>query len=176
MKYSFTVLQALCVMLIAARPVPAQSSILNQELLKDWISMKDTLTKLANEMPADAYTFKPTDGQRNFGEQVVHIATANILNLNFLRGQAKPPVLDRRAISKEAAIKAMGDSFDYGVALINEQTDRSMFETVQTNPFLGPSSRARVIYFLLGHSWDIYGQMVVYFRMNGKTPPASQRP
>ena len=176
MKSSFVVLAVLCVMMILVEPVSAQSSILNQELLKDWISMNDTLMKLANEMPADKYTFKPTDAQRDFGQQVVHIATANVLNLNFLRGQAKAPVIDRRATSKAAAIKAMSDSFDYGVALINEQTDRSMMETVQTNPFLGPSSRARVIYFLLGHSWDIYGQMVVYLRMNGKIPPASQRP
>ena len=51
-----------------------------------------------------------------------------------------------------------------------------MMQTVQTNQFLGPSSRARVIYFLLGHTWDIYGQMAVYLRLNGLVPPASQRP
>ena len=73
-------------------------------------------------------------------------------------------------------MKAMADSFDYGEALIREQTDASMLEVVETNAFLGPSSRARVVYFLLGHSWDIYGQMVVYLRMNGGVPPASQRP
>jgi hypothetical protein len=28
----------------------------------------------------------------------------------------------------------------------------------------------------MGHTWDIYGQMVVYLRLNGITPPASQRP
>jgi hypothetical protein len=43
-------------------------------------------------------------------------------------------------------------------------------------PFLGPSSRARVFYGLIGHTQDIYGQMVVYLRLNGVVPPASQRP
>ena len=38
------------------------------------------------------------------------------------------------------------------------------------------SSKARVIYFLLGHTWDIYGQMAVYLRLNGIVPPRSQRP
>jgi hypothetical protein len=33
-----------------------------------------------------------------------------------------------------------------------------------------------VIYFLLGHAWDIYGQMAVYLRLNGVTPPRSERP
>jgi hypothetical protein len=29
---------------------------------------------------------------------------------------------------------------------------------------------------VMGHTEDIYGQMVVYVRLNGITPPASQRP
>ena len=87
-----------------------------------------------------------------------------------------PPAVNRSARAKAEVIKAMSDSFDYGEALIEEQTAQSLFETVQTNQFLGPSSRARVIYFLIGHSWDIYGQMVVYLRLNGGVPPASQRP
>jgi hypothetical protein len=49
-------------------------------------------------------------------------------------------------------------------------------QIVQTNQFLGPSSKARVIYFLIGHTWDIYGQMAVYLRLNGIVPPRSDRP
>jgi len=60
--------------------------------------------------------------------------------------------------------------------LIKEQTDESVMQIITTNQFLGPSSKARVLYFLLGHTWDIYGQMVVYLRLNGVTPPASLRP
>ena len=41
--------------------------------------------------------------------------------------------------------------------------------------FMGPSSRARIIAFLAGHTWDIYGQMAVYLRLNGQVPPASQK-
>jgi len=178
MKHSFVTAAAMCAALITAtaRPAAAQSATLNQELLKDWVEMKGAMMKLANEMPADKYSFKTTPQQRDFSQQVVHVATANVMNLNFLRGKAIPPVIDRRATLKSEAMKAMADSFDYGTALIKEQTEQSMMEIVETNQFLGPSSRARVIYFLLGHSWDIYGQMVVYLRLNGGVPPASQRP
>ena len=138
--------------------------------------MKQTLVRLANAMPEDKYDFKSTPAQRDFAQQVLHIATANVINLHFLRGKAMPPTINRSARGKAEVIKAMSDSFDYGEALIEEQTAQSLFETVQTNQFLGPSSRARVIYFLIGHSWDIYGQMVVYLRLNGGVPPASQRP
>jgi len=165
--------------LIVAMSAPkavAQSVTLNDELLKDWADMKNTLIKLANEMPEDKYSYKSTPPQRDFGQQVLHIAGANVMNLNFLRGKATPPTFNRNAKAKAEIVKAMADSFDYGEALIKEQTPASMFEIVQTNQFLGPSSRARVIYFLLGHSWDIYGQMAVYLRLNGGVPPASQRP
>jgi hypothetical protein len=29
--------------------------------------------------------------------------------------------------------------------------------------------------FLVGHTQDIYGQLAVYLRMNGRVPPASQK-
>jgi len=156
---------------LAAQPVS-----LKQELLQDWLQMKDTMMKLADEMPEDKYSFKTTPAQRDFGQQVLHVASGNVINLNFLRGKATPPVINRQAKSKAEIMKAMADTFDYGTALIGEQTDQSLLETVETNQYLGPSSRARVIYFLLGHCWDIYGQMVVYLRLNGGVPPASQRP
>ena len=171
----FVAVLGLALVASMARPT-AQSSVLNRELLRDWIEMKASMAKLADAMPEDKYTFKSTSAQRDFAQQVLHVASANVTNLRFLRGKAVPPTISRTATSKADAMKAMADSFDYGDALIREQTDASMLEVVETNAFLGPSSRARVVYFLLGHSWDIYGQMVVYLRMNGGVPPASQRP
>ncbi|MGB7218101.1 MAG: DinB family protein [Vicinamibacterales bacterium] len=177
MKHAVKILGFVCAALIVtALRVSAQTSILNTELLKDWVEMKATIMKLANEMPEDKYAYKSTPAQRDFAQQVLHIAQANVMNLGFLRGKAMPPTINRAARSKAEVLKAMADSFDYGEALIKEQTDQSMLEVVQTNAFLGPSSRARVVYFLIGHTWDIYGQMVVYLRLNGGTPPASQRP
>ena len=177
MKHAVRILGLIGATLVVTATQPAaQSSILNRELLKDWVEMKDTIVKLANEMPEDKYSYKTTPPQRDFGQQVLHVAGANVSNLSFLRGKASPPAINRNAKSKAEILEAMAESFDYGEALIREQTPASMLEVVQTNAFLGPSSRARVIYFLLGHSWDIYGQMVVYLRLNGGVPPASQRP
>jgi hypothetical protein len=62
--------------------------------------------------------------------------------------------------------------------LIKEFTDQQLNERVTTpaSSFLGPSaSRLRLIYQSMTHSQDIYGQMVVYLRLNGIVPPASRR-
>ena len=159
-----------------ATPAVAQSASLRAELLKDWQDMKATMRVLAEAMPEDRYTYTSTPAQRDFGQQVLHVANANVLNLRFLGGRAPAPTINRQATRKADIIQQMDASFDYGAALINEFDDAALMQIVQTNPFLGPSSRARVVWFLLGHTWDIYGQMVVYLRLNGGTPPASQRP
>jgi uncharacterized damage-inducible protein DinB len=163
------------ILVMAALKPAAQSATVKGDVLKDWTGLKDTMVKIANAMPEDKYTYKSTSAQRDFAAQVLHIAQVNASLLRLVGGKAPAPTIDRNATKKADVVKAMADSFDYGTALINEQTDQSMLETVQAQ-FLGPSTRARVFYFLVGHTWDIYGQMVVYLRLNGGVPPASQRP
>lgn len=159
-----------------AGTVGAQSATLNAELLKDWTDQKTLMMKIADAMPEEKFSYKSTPPQRDFGQQILHVAGGDVMYLQFFGGKAAAPAINRTATRKADILKALSDSFDYGTALIKEQTDQSMMQTVQTNQYLGTSSRARVIYFLLGHTWDIYGQMAVYLRLNGVVPPASQRP
>ena len=165
------------ILVAALEPVAAQSVSIKAEILRDWTDLRATMDKIAAEMPDDKYTAKPTPAQQSFGERVVHVATVNVGLLGSLAGKATRPTIDAKTTTKAAAIKAMDDSFDYGVALLNEQTDQTIVQAVATPPrFLGPSSRARIYTFLMGHTWDIYGQLAVYLRVNGQVPPASQRP
>jgi uncharacterized damage-inducible protein DinB len=165
-----------CAGLAMARSAVAQSANLNGELLKDWTDQKAMMMKIADAMPEEKFSYKSTPPQRDYGQQILHVAAGNIMYLRFFGGKATAPTINRTATSKAEILKALADSFDYGTALIKEQTGQSMMQTIQTNQYLGPSSKARVIYFLLGHTWDIYGQMAVYLRLNGVVPPASQRP
>jgi uncharacterized damage-inducible protein DinB len=149
---------------------------LKTELLNDWIGLKDSMHKIAAEMPADKYGFKPTPAQQTFGERTVHVATTNVYFLSLLGGTAAKPAIDSKLTTRDAALKALDDSFDYGAAILKEQTDRTLLQSVASAPkFMGPSSRARFFAFLTGHTWDIYGQMAVYLRLNGLVPPASQK-
>jgi uncharacterized damage-inducible protein DinB len=158
-----------------AAPLAAQSP-LNAELLKDWVELKETMMKIADAMPEEKFSYKSTPAQRDFGQQILHVAGGNDMYLALFGAKSPAPVFQRDAKTKAEILKALADSFDFGTAVIKEQTERSMLEIIQTNRFLGPSSRARVIYFLIGHTWDIYGQMAVYLRLNGVTPPRSERP
>ncbi len=162
--------------LSASGQAQTQSVSLQAELLKDWTALKDTMHTTAAAMPAEKFNFKPTDGQETFGQRTVHVASANVYFLSLLGGTATKPTIDKNATGKDAALKALDDSFDYGIAILKQQTDQSLLQNVASAPkFMGPSSRARIIAFLTGHTWDIYGQQAVYLRLNGVVPPASQK-
>ncbi len=170
------VLAAVGVCVALAPCAAAQSSTLNAELLRDWTEQKATMMKIADAMPEEKFSYKSTPPQRDYGQQILHVAGGNIIYLQFMGAKATAPAINRNATGKAEILRALAAAFDYGTAVINEQNDRSMLQTVETNQFLGRSTRARVIYFLLGHTWDIYGQMAVYLRLNGIVPPRSQRP
>jgi hypothetical protein len=171
---------AVCVVLVAALAlaVPsaqAQPAALKAELLKDWTGLKDTMMKIADAMPEDKFGYKSTPPQRSYGEQVLHVATVNMALLGTVGAKAAAPTINAKATAKADILKALSDSFDYGTAILNEQTPDTLLQIVKAR-FLGESTRARVFYFMLGHTWDIYGQMAVYLRLNGVVPPASVRP
>ncbi len=157
-----------------ATAAPAGTATVLVDLLKDWDRQKETMMKIADAMPEDKFGYKSTPPQRSYGEQVMHIATVNVDVLKWIGGQTLAPSFTAEsAKTKTDMLKAMAESYDYGTALLKEQTDTTITQTIDGR-FLGPSTRARMFWFLLGHSMDIYGQMAVYLRLNGIVPPASR--
>jgi hypothetical protein len=167
-------LVATTLVVVAASSAFAQAGV-KDEVLNDWTGIKDTMVKIAAAMPEDKFGFKATPAQRSYGEQILHVAGANVNFLEGLGGKAAAPTLNLKATSKADIVAALEASFDYGAALIGEQTDSSILQKVKV-PFLGESTKPRVFYFLSGHAWNIYGQLAVYLRLNGLVPPASAQP
>ena len=159
----------------AATPAPAPGgAAVRADLIKDWERQKATLLAIADAMPEDKFGFKSTPAQRSYAEHIMHVATVNLDILKLVGGQATPPTFTAESAKTKADIlKALGESYDHGIALLNEQTDATITGTIEA-AFLGPSTRARVFWFLLGHSMDTYGQLAVYLRLNGIVPPASR--
>ena len=169
---------ALLIGCLFASAAGAQTPSLQDGALRDWTSQRDMLLKIAAALPEDKFGFRPTPAQRTWGEQILHIAQANVNQMGRLGAKAPAPVIDMKLTAPVAIMKALTDSFDYGTAVLKEQTDATLVQAAvntRFDQFMGPSARVRVVYYVIGHTWDIYGQMVVYLRLNGITPPASQR-
>jgi len=154
----------------------ASTSGLAADLQKDWSSLKDTLTKLGGAMPAEKFSFKPKPELRTFAEQLLHVANANVNFLRAIDPKATPPKFNDKATNKDEVLKALADSFDFGSTILKDQTDATLGKAVEGAPrFLGPSTAARLVYRAMGHTWDEYGVMTVYLRLNDIVPPASAR-
>jgi hypothetical protein len=138
---------------------------------------------LAEAMPAAKYNFAPTSGEfkgvRTFALQVRHIATI-IYMVGGAALNEKPPVdlgpTDNgpdTLKTKEQIVAYLKGAFAYGHKAIGTITAKNELEMV-TSPFGdGKVSRLFTASIVTSHSFDHYGQMVVYARMNGVIPPSS---
>jgi uncharacterized damage-inducible protein DinB len=142
----------------------------------DWERTKTLILGIVNAMPDDKFGFKPTPAQGTFAERAIHIAQIDLALLGTIGAKTPAPMINAKATSKADVVAALQASYDYGTAVIKEFNDQQLVERVSSMPFLGPTaSRLKVIYFSMQHTEDIYGQLVVYLRLNGITPPASVR-
>lgn len=161
----------------------AQNATLASDLLADWQQQKATMIAIAEAMPEETYGFKPTEAQRTYAEQILHIAGANVFLMRHVRGATVAPEVDTSdfrvfglpATSKSQVLQALSDGYDYGISVIQEFSEGELVETIAGPPWLGNVTRVRMAYFTLSHAMDIYGQMAVYLRLNGVIPPASRR-
>jgi hypothetical protein len=51
-------------------------------------------------MPEDKFSYKSTPAQRDYGQQIMQVATGNMAYLRFFGGKATAPAFDRNARSK----------------------------------------------------------------------------
>jgi uncharacterized damage-inducible protein DinB len=139
----------------------------------DWARSARLLITTAEAMPADKWDYKATPAQRSFGQHVMHIVQVDSKLFGALNAKTPMPQINTSATSKEDVIAALKQSLSYGEAVVKEFDDQGLLERVP-GTFLGASaSRVRIINFSMAHSQDVYGQLVVYLRLNGVIPPAS---
>jgi uncharacterized damage-inducible protein DinB len=147
------------------------------DLQADWAGNTNGLIGIANAMPETEYGFKPTPAQESFAERVMHVVNIDIKLLSTLGGKTPTPMVNAKASSKADVMAALKQWDAYGSAVLKEFTDQQLAERVTSMPFMGPTaSRTRIAYFSIAHAQDIYGQLAVYLRLKGVTPPRSNRP
>src|ERR1700682_1399815 len=113
-----------CAVLVLGTLRPAaQSASLQRDALDDWTSLTSTMMKISEAMPADKYGYKSTAPQRNFGEQILHVAEANVIQMGRLGFKGKAPAINMKVTSKTEILEALSESFDYGTAALKEQND-----------------------------------------------------
>lgn len=148
-------------------------------------SAEGDVVSLMEAMPADKYNFAPTQGTfqgvRTFGTQAKHIATV-IYQVSAASLKEKPPVDigtgdngPDALRTKEQILAYVKGAFTYAHKAAGAVNAQNQLEKVPA-PFGGMMTRVELAAMPASHSFDHYGQMVVYARINGIVPPASLPP
>ena len=160
----------LAVLLLLPWMLAAQENIA-KSLQAGWQRSKTQIMELAEAMPEGKFGFKPTEGQRTFGEQLVHLAEANLNLMHVIAGtkasKAAPPT------AKAEILKAVAESFEFGDATLAKLTDAAAVEAFKVGP--NETTRLRVAIGAMTNCSNHYGQLVVYLRLNGIVPPSTAR-
>jgi hypothetical protein len=142
---------------------------------------------LAQKMPADKYDFAPTSpgtftGVRTYALQVRHIATYIYRIAASVSGENAPVEIGPTdngpdtLKSKDQIIDYFKGALAFAHKAMGTLTEKNMYDQVPSPFGRGTMTRVAAAAFLGQHSYDHYGQMVVYGRMNGVIPGGGPPP
>jgi hypothetical protein len=146
-----------CCLATLATPVLAQPSNATAELQKSFTDVSGWVTRAADLVPADKYSYRPNASVRTFGEQVAHVADA----YNWY------------------CTNATGRTVEWTDAIEKGNTDkatvtRKLGEALATcAPVYAGNGRLSDLIGNIAHTNLHYGNMITYMRMLGLTPPSS---
>jgi uncharacterized damage-inducible protein DinB len=152
----------------------AQNNSLSVDVRKDYQTVRDYFIRAAEKMPEANYGFKPSSDVRSFGQQVAHVADDQYNLCAPAKGETrKEPYTEiESTVSKKAdLVAALREAFAYCDGAYDVLTDVSGAELVKS----GGRTRFSMLNWNLWHTWEHYGNVVVYLRMRGLVPPSSER-
>lgn len=170
MKSNTLLLAIFSLTYFSASAQKSDSLFLNAAIQKLRNAREYTL-QMAELMPDDKYSFKPTEIQMSFGGQLLHIAS-NIgwLSSSYLGG-AENPVnkADAALTDKKNIIVVLNKTYDFALNVLQHFDPNQLADTVKF--FAGPMNKLQIINLLSDHQAHHQGQIIVYLRLNGIKPP-----
>ena len=139
-------------------PTPAQA------INGNFASINRRVLEMARDFPEDKYNYRPNKDVRSFAEVIVHIASGNIYASKAGRGeQVAWDELDPKNYKTKAEIvAALQKSIEEATSVLNTVPEERFTKTLA--PWMD----------VIEHAAEHYGQLVVYYRLNGIVPPASR--
>jgi hypothetical protein len=178
--------RALAISALGALPIfagdgaPSARQIFDKQLS----AVESEVMGIVETMPANKFDFAPTEGAfktaRTFGVQARHIAFCLNEVAVALLGEPMLPHPDqegpRNVTGKDDIVRYLKDAFAHAHRAIGTLTNENLPDPI-ADPYVEKirTTRLNAATIFLSHTWDHYGQMVEYLRMNDLVPPGHQR-
>jgi len=180
-----SIFSALCLLVLAASAVQTAAQInpykegtpgvtgYRSEVLSEVIVQEDKFTRLAEAIPAEKYSWRPSSDVRSFAEIFLHVSAANY-NLYKLVGTPPPAGVDVKSLEKSTTDKAkvvatLKDSYTHAKAAIKAMPDADLEKSMDW--FGGKNTERGILLFIVRHGAEHLGQSIAYARFVGVVPP-----
>jgi uncharacterized damage-inducible protein DinB len=145
---------------------------LSTETKAGYNAIKKNLLAMAEKMPEENYSFKPTPDIRTFGQLVGHIADSQMRGCSAINSEPKQASAASKTSKAdlEAALKASFDECDKAYDSLTDDAAVKMIKLGQRE-----STRLGALMRNVVHDNEEYGYMAVYLRLKGVVPPSSAK-
>jgi hypothetical protein len=176
-----TFVAALCSMGALAAEAPSASKVFDRQLT----TTEREFVSLVEAMPADKFNFAPTSGSfngvRTFSQEATHAAAVLNRVASTMLGEKAPDMGKGEngpasVSGKDQVVEYVKNAFALSHKAVATLTNENLMEEVADpfNPTKSKRTRVDCATILFWHTFDHYGQMVEYARMNSVVPPASR--
>ncbi|EDP97057.1 DinB family protein [Kordia algicida OT-1] len=159
----------LLLFLVASLFAKAQDTPISA-FLEKWENSKNYLVEIAEAMPEDKYNYKPTERQKTFRDQLLHIkGNMDWLSTTYFSKEKKKDAEKPSYTTKAEVIAAIKEAFDNTSTIIKKASPEELKEIVEF--FAGPKTKLQILNLLQDHVTHHRGQLIVYLNLNDVKPP-----
>jgi uncharacterized damage-inducible protein DinB len=143
------------------------------EVLAEVMIQESEFVRLAEAIPADKYTWRPSPDVRTIAEVFLHASAANF-NLYKLVGTPTPVGVDTKTLEdsttdKAKVIATLKASYAHAKAAILAMPDTDLGKTRDWNG--GKITERGILLYIVQHIAQHLGQQIAYARSIGVVPP-----
>jgi len=151
----------------------APSYDMKAQALLDLQAVNKKCVDLAQALPGDKLTWRPSPDTRSFAEVFLHVAGERYAILSMMG--ANPPAgfkareYEKSTTDKDRIVEDLNQSWDFASKTINGMSNADFAKLL---PKLGPqANEGDVVYILVADAHEHLGQLIAYARQNGIVPP-----
>jgi hypothetical protein len=151
----------------------ARNDALTADVRTDYRSIRDYFIRAAEKMPESEYGFKPTPEVRTFAQQIGHVADDQYNLCAPAKGETRKETyrfIETSFSTKADLVSHLKAAFAYCDGAYDSLNDASGAKQSARSG----KTNFEMLNWNLWHTWEHYGNIVVYLRIKGIVPPTSE--
>jgi uncharacterized damage-inducible protein DinB len=166
----------LAIILVGGAALHAQNNPVSTDAKADYARVRDYFIRAAEKMSEANYGFKPAPDVRSFGQIVAHVADDQYNLCAPVMSETRKAAyseIEETLTAKPDLVAALKKAFAYCNSAYDTLTDASAADMVTF--FKGKRPKLSMLNWNTWHTWEHYGNVVVYMRIKGVVPPSGEK-